>query len=96
MGEPMSGRAANDPWKYRPGSPKGKRHMTSWRKAAVSVVSLAVVAGVFAPAAEALPSCQDSGSTSTCQTNGSVAIKARPGTVASPANQPGIRWGRRR
>jgi hypothetical protein len=25
-----------------------------------------------------------------------VSIKARPGTVAAPANQPVIRWGRRR
>ena len=63
---------------------------------ALLMVSLAVVAGVSAPAADALPSCQDSGSTSTCQTNGSVSIKARPGTVAAPANQPVIRWGRHR
>ena len=70
--------------------------MTNRRKSALLMVSLAVVAGVSAPAAEALPSCQDSGSTSTCRTNGSVAIKARPGTVAVPAHHPVIRWGRRR
>ena len=62
-------------------------------RAVLLLVSLAVMAGVSAPAADALPSCQDAGTTSTCRTNGSVSIKARPGTVASPANQPGIRWG---
>jgi hypothetical protein len=95
MGEPMSGRAAND----HCGTglvAKGERHMTNRCKSALLMVSLAVVAGVSAPAADALPSCQDSGTTSTCQTNGSVSIKARPGTVAAPANQPVIRWGRRR
>ena len=70
--------------------------MTIRRKSALLMVSLAVVMGIGAPAAEALPSCQDSGTTSTCRTNGSVAIKARPGTVASPAQHPVIRWGRRR
>ncbi len=60
---------------------------------ALMLVSLVVLAGVFAPTAGALPSCQDAGTTSTCRTNGSVSIKARPGTVAAPANQPGIRWG---
>jgi hypothetical protein len=70
--------------------------MTIRRKSALVMVSLAVMAGVFAPAADALPNCQDSGTTSTCQTNGSVSIKARPGTVAPPANQVAIRWGRRR
>ncbi len=70
--------------------------MTKRGKSALPMVSLAVVAGVSTPAAGALPSCQDSGTTSTCQTNGSVQIKARPGTVAPPGNQPVIRWGRRR
>jgi len=68
--------------------------MRSRRTASLVVVSLAVIAGVSAPAAGALPSCQEAGTTSTCQTNGSVAIKARPGTTAAPANQPTIRWGR--
>lgn len=67
--------------------------MTTRRAAALLTVILATSAGFFAPAASALPSCQDSGTTSTCQTNGSVSIKARPGTVAPPANQVGIRWG---
>lgn len=62
-------------------------------RAVLLLVSSVVLAGVCAPAANALPSCQDAGTTSTCRTNGSVSIKARPGTVASPANQPGIRWG---
>ena len=68
--------------------------MTIRRKSALLMVSLTIVAGVSAPAADALPSCQESGTTSTCRTNGSVSIKARPGTVAPPANQPGIRWRR--
>lgn len=61
---------------------------------ALLLVSLMALLGVSAPAADALPSCQESGTgtTSTCRTNGSVAIKARPGTVAPPANQPSIRW----
>lgn len=62
-------------------------------RAVLLLVSSVVMVGVSAPAANALPSCQDAGTTSTCRTNGSVSIKARPGTVASPANQPGIRWG---
>lgn len=70
--------------------------MTNRRKSAMLMAGLAVAAGVSAPAADAQRSCHDSFTTSTCETNGSVAIKARPGTVAPPANQPGIRWGRRR
>ena len=66
--------------------------MTKGSKAALLLASLAALLGVSAPAADALPSCQESGTTSTCRTNGSVAIKARPGTVAPPANQPSIRW----
>lgn len=66
--------------------------MTKGSKAALLLASLAALLGVSAPAAGALPSCQESGTTSTCRTNGSVAIKARPGTVAPPANQPSIRW----
>lgn len=68
------------------------KYMTKRRISALLIMSLAVLLGVSAPAAVALPTCQDSGSTSTCRTNGSVAIKARPGTVAPPANQPSIRW----
>lgn len=63
------------------------------RRTALVLAGLAVVAGAVAPAAEALPNCQEAGTTSTCRTNGSVSIKARPGTVAPPANQPNIRWG---
>lgn len=70
--------------------------MTIRGKSALVMVSLTIVAGVSAPAADALPSCQDSGTTSTCRTNGSVSIKASPGTVAPPGNQAAIRWGRRR
>jgi hypothetical protein len=66
--------------------------MTTRRTPALIVLSFAVLAGFSAPAAGALPSCQDAGTTSTCRTNGSVSIKARPGTVAPPASQAGIRW----
>ncbi|HPX35901.1 MAG TPA: hypothetical protein PLH92_05375 [Mycobacterium sp.] len=67
---------------------------------ALVIAGLAVAAGVAVPAADARPSCQSSDFQTVCQTNGSVSIKARPGTVAPPANQPHIPWlgqpGRRR
>jgi len=70
------------------------------RKSALFMVGLAVLAGVASPSAAARPTCQTVGTNTTCQTNGSVSIKARPGTVAPPANQPQIPWlgspGRRR
>jgi hypothetical protein len=56
------------------------------------VAGLAVAAGVAAPAAVARPTCQNTDFKSICQTNGSVSIKARPGTVAPPANIPHIPW----
>ena len=68
--------------------------MTKRSKSALLLVSVAAALGVCAPVADALPSCQEAGTTSTCRTNGSVAIKARPGTVAPPANQPSVRWNR--
>ena len=51
---------------------QGKRTM------AALLVGLASVSGIMAPVAGARPTCQDAGSTSTCETNGSVAIKAVP------------------
>ena len=59
---------------------------------ALVLASFAVVAVVAAPAASARPNCQDSGVKTICQTNGSVSIKARPGTLAPPANQPVFPW----
>lgn len=56
------------------------------------VAGLAVAAGVMAPAAVARPSCQQTDFKSICQTNGSVSIKARPGTTAPPGNMPHIPW----
>jgi hypothetical protein len=56
------------------------------------MVGVAVAAGVAAPVAVARPSCQSNNFTTVCQTNGSVSIKARPGTVAPPANMPHIPW----
>jgi hypothetical protein len=76
------------------------KDVTDRSKSALFMVGLAVLAGVAAPSAEARPTCQSDGTNTTCQTNGSVSIKVRPGTVAPPANQPQIPWlgspGRRR
>lgn len=80
---------------------KVKQHMAH-RKISVMTMTGLAVAGVVAaiPAADARPTCQSSDFQTVCQTNGSVSIKARPGTVAPPANQPHIPWlgqpGRRR
>jgi hypothetical protein len=67
---------------------------------AALLAGLVVAAGVSAPVAGARPTCQQTDFKSICQTNGSVSIKARPGTVAPPANLPVFPWiggpGRRR
>jgi len=73
----------------------------SGRKAAVLMTGMIVALGLFAPSASARPTCQSTETKSICQTNGSVSIKARPGTVAPPANMPHMPWlgvagGRRR
>jgi hypothetical protein len=62
------------------------------RKSAVVVASLIAAAVVTAPVANARPSCHEAGVQTICQTNGSVSIKARPGTTAPPANQPVFPW----
>ena len=81
-------------------TPKGKRDMTHRKTSALVFAGLVVVGGIAAPAADARPSCHSSDFQTVCQTNGSVSIKARPGTVAPPANMPHIPWlgqpGRRR
>lgn len=59
---------------------------------ALLIAGLAVAAFVAAPVAQARPTCQDAGVKTICQTNGSVSIKARPGTTAPPANQPVFPW----
>lgn len=66
--------------------------MTGRSKTALLMAGLAVAAGVSAPTAAARPTCQQTDFKSICQTNGSVSIKARPGTVAPPANIPHIPW----
>ncbi len=66
--------------------------MTSRGKSALVLASLAVVAVISAPAASARPSCQEAGVKTICQTNGSVSIKAVPGTRAPVANQPVFPW----
>jgi len=72
--------------------------MTGRSTAAVIMTSAAVAALGLAPAAHARRVCEDVGNQTTCQTNGSISIKSRPGTIAAPANQPHITWniGRRR
>jgi hypothetical protein len=59
---------------------------------AALVVGLVAAAGITAPTAGARPTCQQTEFKSVCQTNGSVSIKARPGTVAPPANLPVFPW----
>lgn len=66
--------------------------MTDRGKSALLVAGLAVAAFVAAPAADARPTCQDTNTKTICQTNGSVSIKARPGTLAPPGNQIAIPW----
>ena len=79
---------------------EGNGHMPGRRKAALLMVSLAAAAGISAPVANARPTCQDTFAKTICSTNGSTSIKARPGTVAPPANLPMMPWlgmpGRRR
>ena len=60
---------------------------------ALLMVSLVVVTGVSVPIASARPTCQSTDTKTVCQTNGSVSIKSRPGTVAPPANQPQLPFG---
>jgi hypothetical protein len=58
----------------------------------VLVAGVAVVAGISAPVAGARDTCRDTDTKTVCQTSGSTSIKARPGTVAPPANQPVFPW----
>lgn len=57
------------------------------------MVGLVVATGISAPTADARPTCHSTDTLSICQTNGSVSIKSRPGTVAPPANQPQLPFG---
>lgn len=66
--------------------------MNTRTAAALLMSSLSVVALASAPAALARPTCQDTNTKTVCQTNGSVSIKARPGTTAPPANLPVFPW----
>lgn len=68
---------------------------------ALVIVLVAMAELIGPPVAVARPTCQSTNSMTICETNGSVSIKARPGTVAPPANVPfipwwGVRGGRRR
>jgi hypothetical protein len=66
--------------------------MTTRGKSALLLAGVAVAAVLAAPAANARPTCQQTDFKSICQTNGSVSIKARPGTTAPPANLPVFPW----
>ncbi|MCH9733474.1 MAG: hypothetical protein K0U78_02810 [Actinomycetia bacterium] len=63
-------------------------------KSALLMAGLAAAAAVvLAPTADARPNCNDANSTTLCQTDGHVAIKTAPGTVATPADGRGqIPW----
>ncbi|MGV0993063.1 MAG: hypothetical protein ACOYB7_12520 [Mycobacterium sp.] len=81
-------------------TPKVKKDMTHRKTSALVLAGLLAVTGMAMPAADARPNCHSSDFQTVCQTNGSVSIKSRPGTVAPPANMPHIPWlgqpGRRR
>lgn len=59
-----------------------KFHMTTSEKCSLIAVGALVVSLVLAPAASAMPTCQDAGSHVRCETSGSVSIKAVPQTTA--------------
>lgn len=59
---------------------------------AAVMVALTAVEVMVPPIASARPTCQDTRTMTICETNGSVSIKARPGTVAPPANMPFVPW----
>ena len=67
-------------------------NMTSHRAVALVVAGLAAASLISAAIANARPTCQESDTKTVCQTRGSTAIKAKPGTLAPPANQPSIPW----
>jgi len=75
-------------------SMKGDGQMSGSSKSALAIVmaALTVLEVMMPPTAGARPTCQSTHTTSICQTNGSVSIKARPGTVAPPGNMPHIFW----
>lgn len=62
--------------------------MTDRCTLAMVSAGLVVAAIVWAPAAAARQTCQDTGNSTICQTNGSVSIAATPGTKAPPPNRP--------
>jgi hypothetical protein len=75
--------------------------MTALSKPALFMAAVTAVTVIAAPVADARPTCQSTHTTTICQTNGSVSIKSRPGTVAPPGNMPHVPWfgargGRRR
>lgn len=72
--------------------------MTYRSASSALLVATAVTVGLLsAPDAEARPTCQTAGSTTTtCQTNGSTSIKVVPGTTAPPAFTVAYPWFGRR
>lgn len=59
---------------------------------ALAMAGLTAVEIMIPPVASARPTCQTTSTMTICETNGSVSIKARPGTVAPPANMPVFPW----
>lgn len=72
--------------------PKGKTTMTDRRMLAILTAGLTVAAMISAPTAGARPTCRNTGTSTICESNGSVSIAATPGTKAPPANRPQIPW----
>lgn len=66
--------------------------MTHRGRLSVLTAGMTVAALLSPPAAQARPTCQSTPETSICQTNGSVAIVARPGTRVRPFGRPGLDW----
>jgi hypothetical protein len=62
--------------------------MTDRRTLALLSAGLTVATILWSPAAAARQTCQDGGTSTICQTNGSVSIAATPGTKTPPANRP--------
>lgn len=59
---------------------------------AVATATMTMTAMLWPPVAQARTTCQDTATTTICQTSGSVSIAARPGTTAPPANRPSLPW----
>lgn len=66
--------------------------MTVRRTLMAIPMALVVAAVVAAAPAHARQTCENHGTATVCQTNGSASIAAKPGTTAPPANRPQLPW----